>query len=120
MRDEPSRAFQPMKPGVKLRGERSSRRSQPGDPNVSEQPSPGACVLLGMLGGGGGVPKKSQRDGERFWTPTRDNASVSAKICCGETDKKGRAREGGSWMKRGVGEWGEKSTMRHVYKTVLC
>ncbi len=47
-------ALQPMKP----RGERSSRQSQPGDPNVSEQPSPGACVLSGMLGGGGGVPKK--------------------------------------------------------------
>lgn len=60
--------------------------------------------------------KKRERDGERFWTPTRDNASVSAKICSGETEKRGRAREGGSWMWRGVGEWGEKSTMRHVYK----
>ncbi len=47
--------------GAKPRGERSSRQSQPGDPNVSEQPSPGACVLSGMLGGGGGVPKKWER-----------------------------------------------------------
>lgn len=53
-------ALQPMKPGVKPRGERSLRLSQPGDPNVSEQPSPGACVLLGMLGGGGGVSKKTR------------------------------------------------------------
>ncbi len=67
-----------------------------------------------------GECRKNERDGERFCTPTRDKASVSAKICCRETDKKGRAREGGSWMRRGVGEWGEKSTMRHVYKTVLC
>lgn len=34
--------------------ERSWRRLSLGDPTVSEQPSPGACVLLGMLGGGGG------------------------------------------------------------------
>jgi len=43
-----------MKPGAKPRKEREEcGGSLPGDPNVSEQHSPGACVLLGMLGGGG-------------------------------------------------------------------